>query len=137
MIFSLNTILTALIPYSFNNSSTRAISQLPIVTSNIKMYHVTISSWTNKFAPFFKAKAEKFKNCSDIQSDDCHTNKTVIFINCEHYYMWIAIDSETKFILAFHLIKSHNGESAFTFINEAKKFGTPYNFITDRLLSYD
>lgn len=137
MRFSLNTILTALTLYFLNNSSTRAISQFLLVTSNIKVSHVTIASWTNKFAPFFKAKADKFKDSLDLQSDDWHADETVVFINGERYYLWLAIDSETRFILAFHLTKSRSEESAFTLINEAKKYGTPSNFITDRLPSYN
>ena len=34
-------------------------------------------------------------------------------------------------------MKSRSEDSAFTLINEAKKFGEPNNFITDRLPSYN
>ena len=137
MRFSLNTILTALTLYFLNNSSTRAIAQFLWVTQGIKVSHVTIASWTNKFAPFFKNKADKFKETLDLNSDDWHADETVVFINGERYYLWLAIDSETRFILAFHLTKSRSEESAFTLINQAKEFGTPLNFITDRLPSYN
>ena len=53
----------------------------------------------------------------------------------ERYYLWLAIDSETRFILAFHLTKSRSSDSAYTLINEAKKCGKPTYFITDRLPS--
>jgi len=36
-----------------------------------------------------------------------------------------AVDSETKFILAFHLTKSRTSDSAYTLINEAKNYGKP------------
>ena len=137
MRFSLNTILTALTLYFLNNSSTRAIAQFLWVTQGIKVSHVTIASWTNKFAPFFKNKADKFKETLDLNSDDWHADETVVFINGERYYLWLAIDSETRFILAFHLTKSRSEESAFTLINQAKEFGSPLNFITDRLPSYN
>ena len=39
--------------------------------------------------------------------------------------------------MAFHLTKSRSEESAFTLINQAKEFGAPLNFITDRLPSYN
>ena len=61
MHFPLHVILTALTLYFLNNSSTRAISQFLMINAGIKVYHVTIPSWTNKFAPFFKQKADKFK----------------------------------------------------------------------------
>lgn len=137
MRFSLHTILTALTLYFLNNSSTRAISQFLLVSSNIKVSHVTIANWTNKFAPYFKAKADKFKSSLNLQSDDWHADETVVFINGERYYLWLAIDSETRFVLAFHLTKSRSEDSAFTLINQAKQFGNSSNFITDRLPSYN
>lgn len=96
-----------------------------------------MANWTNKFTPYFKAKADKFKTNLNLQFDDWHTDETVVFINGERYYLWLAIDSETRFILAFHLTKSRSEDSAFTLINQAKQFGTPSNFITDRLPSYN
>ena len=137
MRFPLHVILTALTLYFLNNTSTRAISHFLYATANIKVSHVTIASWTHKFAPFFKQKADKFKSQLNLQSDDWHADETVIFINGERYYLWLAIDSETRFILAFHLTKSRSEDSAFTLINEAKKFGEPSNFVTDRLPSYN
>ena len=49
----------------------------------------------------------------------------------------LAIDSETRFILAFHLTKSRSEETAFTLINQVKKFEAPLIFITDRVPSYN
>ena len=137
MRFPLNIILTALILYFLNNTSTRAIAHFLHATANITVSHVTIASWTHKFAPFFKQKADSFKTQLNLQSDDWHADETVVFINGEKYYLWLAIDSETRFILAFHLTKSRSEDSAFTLINEAKKFAEPNNFITDRLPSYN
>ena len=92
---------------------------------------------SHKFTPFFEQKADSFKSQLNLQSDDLHADETVVFINGERYYLWFAINSETRFILAFHLTKSRSEDSAFTLINEAKKFGEPSNFITDRLPSYN
>lgn len=137
MRFPLHVILTALTLYFLNNSSTRAISHFLLINSGIKVSHVTIASWTTKFAPFFKLKVDKFKDSLNLQSDDWHADETVVFINGERYYLWLAIDSETRFILAFHLTKSRSSDSAYTLINKAKELGTPLNFITDRLPSYN
>lgn len=52
-----------------------------------------------------------------IQSDDWHADETVVFINGEKYYLWLAIDSETRFILAFYLTKSRSSDSAYTLIS--------------------
>ena len=54
MRFPLHVILTTLTLYFLNNSLTRAISQFLMINSGIKVSHVTIASWTNKFEPFFK-----------------------------------------------------------------------------------
>lgn len=137
MRFPLHVILTALTLYFLNNSSTRAISQFLMINSGIKVSPVTIASWTNKFAPFFKQNADKFKATLNLQSDDWHADETVVFINGERYYLCLAIDSETRFILAFHLPKSRSSDSAYTLINEAKNHGEPTYFITDRLPSYN
>ncbi len=93
--------------------------------------------YRRQFAPFFKQKANSFKSQLDFKSDDWHADETVVFINGKRYYLWLAIDSETRFILAFHLTKSRSEDSAFTLINEAKKFGEPSNFFTDRLPPYN
>lgn len=137
MRFPLHVILTSLTLYFLNNSSTRAISQFLMINSDIKVSNVTIASWTNKFAPFFKQKTDKFESSLDLQSDDWHANETVVFINGERYYLWLAIDSETRFILAFHLTKSKSSYSSYTLINEAKNCCEPNYFITDRLPSYN
>ena len=78
MRFPLHVILTALTLYFLNNSSTRAISQFLMINSGIKVSHVTIASWTNKFAPFFKQKADKFKETLNLQSDDWHADETCL-----------------------------------------------------------
>lgn len=137
MRFPLNTILTALSLYFLNNSSTRMISQFLSISQGIKVSHVTIASWTTKFAPLFKLKADDLKEKLNLESDDWHADETVVFIGGERYYLWLAIDSETRFVLAFHLTKSRAESSAFSLINQAKEFGEPMNFITDRLPSYN
>lgn len=133
MRFFLNTILTALTLYFLNNSSTRSIARFLWVTQGIKVSHAKIASWTNKFAPFFKNKSDKFRESLYLNSDDWHVDETFVFINGERYYLWLAIDSETRFILAFHLTKSRSEDAAFSLINQAKELGSPSNFITDRL----
>ena len=60
----------------------------------------------------------------------------MVFINGKKYYLWLAIESETRFVVAFHLIQSRDFDAAFTLMNQAKSMGKHKNFITDRLLSY-
>ena len=137
MRFPLQIIITALTLYYLNNTSTRAISQFLMNTFNIKVSHVTIANWSNKFAPYFKLKADNFKQQVDLQSDDWHADETVVFINGVKHYLWLVIDSETRFIISFHLSRYRNESSAFSLINEAKKYGSPSNLITDRWPAYN
>ena len=137
MRFPLQIIITALTLYYLNNTSTRAISQFLMTTFNIKVSHVTVANWSNKFAPYFKLKVDKFKRQVDLQSDDWHADETVVFINGIKHYLWLVIDSETRFIVSFHLSRYRNEDSAFSIINEAKKYGSPSNLITDRWPAYN
>ena len=107
------------------------------VTSNISVSHATISSWVYKLAPYFKEKAKIFNAQLDLNSDDWHAYKTVVFINGKKYYLWLAIDSETRFILAFYLTQARDSDAAFIFMNQAKSMCKPKHIITDRLPSYN
>lgn len=44
----------------------------------MKVSHVTIANWSNKFAPFFKMKVDKFKHQVYLQSDDLHADEIVV-----------------------------------------------------------
>ena len=72
----------------------------------------------------------------NLQSDDWHADETVVFINGIKYYLWLVIDSETLFIVSFHLSIYRDESSTFSLINEARKYGSPSNLITDRLPVY-
>ena len=137
MRFPLQVIITALTLYYLNNTSTRAISQFLMTTFNIKVSHVTVANWSNKFSPYFKLKVDKFKRQVDLQSDDWHADETVVFINGIKHYLWLVIDSETRFIVSFHLSRYRDEASALSLINEAKKYGSPSNLITDRWPAYN
>lgn len=137
MRFPLQVIITALTLYYLNNTSTRAISQFLNMIFNIKVSHVTIANWSHKFAPFFKLKADSFKKDLNLNSDDWHADETVVFINGIKYYLWLVIDSETRFIVSFHLSKFRNENSAFTLINDSRKNGHPETLITDRWPAYN
>ena len=93
-----------------------------MVTFNIKVSHVTIANWSNKFAPYFKLKVHRFKHQVDLKSDDWHADGTVIFINGIKYYLWLVIDSKTHFIVSFQLSRYRNENSAFSLINEPQKW---------------
>ncbi|SQC85012.1 ISCpe7, transposase [Clostridium perfringens] len=123
--------------YFLNNTSTRAISQFLKVTSK-SQFHMLLSLVGHiNLHLIFKEKASIFNSQLDLNSDDWHADETVVFINGKKYYLWLAIDSETRFVLAFHLTQARDSDVAFILMNQAKSMGKPNNFITDRLPSYN
>lgn len=138
MRYPVHTILLALYLYYLNKSSTRDISKLLRDMYNIDVSHVTISQWSKKFAPIFQEKAARLKPNNLDQSDEWHTDETVIKINGQKYYLWAILDSETRFLLSFHLSPYRNSKQAFVLFNDAKdNFGQPNSIVSDRFFSYN
>ena len=52
------------------------------------------------------------------------------------YYIWFIIDSETGFILGFHLSPYKDSEQAFALFNSVKSLGKPNSIIIDRYPAY-
>ena len=138
MKYPMHTILLALYLYYLNQSSTRAISRLLKDMYNIDVSHVTIANWSKKFAPIFQEKSNRLRPKTLCQSDEWHTDETVVKINGQKYYLWAIIDSETRFVLNFHLSPYRNSDQAFRLFKDAKeKFGQPRSIVSDRYFSYN
>lgn len=137
MRYPVHIILMALDLYYLSGSSTRRASQYIYRMFNIKVSHVTISSWTKKFAAYFKLKSEHLlRNINLSDSDEWHADETVVFINGKKHYLWLIIDSETRMVLSFHLSPFRDSDQAFALFNDAKKFGCPRSIVTDRYAPY-
>ncbi len=91
----------------------------------------------HKFASYFKEKAKLFNFQLDLNPDDWNVYENVVFINDKKYYSWLAIDSETLFILAFHLTQARDSDTAFILMNQAKSIGKSKHSITNILPSYN
>ena len=114
-----------------------AISTYLLNHMNIKVSHVTISKWIKKFDKYFKSISDELtKNLYLGDSDEWHADETVVKINAQKYYLWICIDSETRFITSWNLNKSREAECAFSLFKQAKRFGKPNSIVTDGLPSY-
>lgn len=134
----LNLIINALYFYFVNFSSTRAVSNLLFDRFNIKISHVSIHNWINKFAPFFKNIASKYLPKTLHYSDYWHVDETVININAKKYYIWTIVDSETRFVMNYHLSQFRDSAQAFALLHDTKsKFGEPKFIVSDRLSSYN
>jgi transposase-like protein len=70
MHFPLHIIVIVFTLYFLNNRTIRTIPHFIHTTANIKVSHVIIASWTHKFAPLFKQKANFYKGQQNLQSDD-------------------------------------------------------------------
>lgn len=131
-------ILKALDFYFLSGSSTRRTAQLIYKIFNKKVSHVTIASWTKKFAPYFHQKTEELASNIDLSdSDEWHADETVVFINGNKHYLWLVIDSETRMVLSFNLSPFRNSDQCFALLNDSKKFGNPNSIVTDRYSTYN
>jgi transposase InsO family protein len=53
------------------------------------------------------------------------------------YYIWFVIDSETRFVISFHLSPYRSSPQAFSLFGNAGKYGTPNAVVTDRYWPYN
>lgn len=129
-------IFTALAMYFIGKNSTRDISTMLRMISSIKVSHVTIADWCKKFAPLFYSLSLKMTPSMDFNSDEWHADETVVKIMGKKYYLWFIIDSETRFVLGFHLSPHRSSSQAHSLFNSVKDLGTPKSIVTDRYSPY-
>lgn len=139
MRYPFHVVLRALILYFIGNSTLRKVAEIFRLTHNIEVSHVTISKWCKRFAPALLAAAEPYKkqvNLSD--SDEWHFDETYVKIKGKWYYLWLAIDSETRMILDFHLSPTRDAACAYSLIHSCQQqFGNPQSmFVSDRYPAY-
>jgi transposase-like protein/DNA-directed RNA polymerase subunit RPC12/RpoP len=133
----LHIIVDALYLYFINNSTTRAISNFFKDRYNFYISHVSIYKWIIKFASVFKSIADSLFPTSLHLSDEWHVDETIINIHGKRHYIWTLIDSETRFVIDYHLSPSREASDAFALFNAAKlRFGSPKSIVSDRLPSY-
>lgn len=104
---------------------------------NIKVFHVTISKWIKKFDKYFKSISSALTQ--DIylgDSHEWHADETVVNVDGQKYYLWICIDSESRFITSSNLSSSRSSDSEFSLFKQTKKFDSPNAIVTNRWPSY-
>jgi transposase InsO family protein len=62
--------------------------------------------------------------------------ETVVKIRGMKYYLWLIVDSETRFVLSFHLSRHRDSPQAFSLLNSVKHLGKPGAIVTDRYSAY-
>ncbi|NLJ93887.1 MAG: IS6 family transposase [Clostridiaceae bacterium] len=132
-------VLTALVQYFIGNSTFRKVAETLYLTNQVKVSHVTISKWCKRFAPALFNVTNRYKDQINVSdSDEWHFDETYIKIKGKWYYLWLAIDSETRMILDFHLSPYRDATSAFSLIHSCQsQYGTPQTmFVSDRYPAY-
>lgn len=133
---SLHLVITALTLFYIGGTSFRKITTMLEILYNIKVSHVTISDWCKKFAPIFHSKMLTLMPLMNFDSDEWHADETVIKILGKKYYIWFIIDSETRFVLGFHLSPHRDSPQAFSLFDSVKQHGKPNAIVTDRYSAY-
>ena len=111
---SLHLVITALTMFYIGGTSFRKITTTLKILYNIKVSHVTVSDWRKKFAPIFLLQnAYPYAPAMNFVSDEWHADETVVKILGKNYYIWFIIDSETRFVLGFHLSPHRDSPQAF------------------------
>jgi putative transposase len=130
-------IITALSMFYLGKNSFRNISLILRTAFNIEVSHTTISNWCTRFAPLFDNMRLKLLPLLDLNSDEWHTDETVVKIAGVKHYLWFVVDSETRFIIGFHLSPYRNSPQAYSLLGEAATHGKPGSIVSDRYSAYN
>ena len=120
MRYPVHVILMALSMFYLGKNSFRNIALILRTVMNIRVSHTTISNWCTNFAPMFQNMAIQLIPALNFNSDEWHADETVVKILGEKYYLWLILDSETRFVLGFHLDRHRDSPQAFTILEAVK-----------------
>lgn len=130
-------ILMALSMFYLGKDSFRNISLILRLVMNINISHTTIRNWCKQFAPMFNNMSLELMPLLNFDSDEWHADETVVKIAGKKYYIWFIVDSETRFVLGFHLSPHRDSPQAFTLFDSVKHLGNPGAIVTDRYSAYN
>lgn len=136
MRYPVHVILMALTMFYLGKNSFRNIALILRTIMNVQVSHTTISNWCTRFAPMFQNIALQLIPTLNFNSDEWHADETVVKIQGEKYYLWLILDSETRFVLGFHLDRHRDSPQAFTILEAVKPLGTPQAIVSDRYFAY-
>lgn len=136
MRYPVQTIIMALSMFYLGKDSFRNIALILRLAMNIKVSHTTISNWCKQFAPMFQNMSLELMPMLNFDSDEWHADETVVKIAGKKHYIWFIIDSETRFVLGYHLSPHRDSPQAFTLFNAVKSLGKPGSVVTDRYSAY-
>lgn len=73
----------------------------------------------------------------NLNSDEWHADETVVKVAGVKHYIRFIIDSETRFVIGFHLSPHRDSPQAVSLFSEAVKLGTPAAVVSDRYSAYN
>lgn len=128
-------IIKALRLFFLRKMSTRQIAADLAEEYSIKVSHVTIYKWAVKFSYLFSSIAAQR---SLKVSDEWHLDETVVKVAGKKYYLWVALCSETRVVLAWHLSPYRDTIQAIRLLRAAIRNSKtqPAILITDRYPAY-
>ncbi|MBV1758231.1 MAG: IS6 family transposase, partial [Dethiosulfatibacter sp.] len=136
MRYPVHIIMTALAMFYLGKDSFRNIALILRVVHHVTVSHTTIGNWCRKFAPLFNNLALELMPMMNFDSDEWHADETVVKISGKKYYIWFVVDSETRFVLGFHLSRHRDSPQAFTVFNAVKDLGKFSALVSDRYSAY-
>ncbi len=136
MRYPVHIIIAALSMFYLGKNSFRNIALILHTAFNIKVSHTSVSNWCREFAPLFHNISLELIPMLDFNSDEWHTDETVVKIAGIKHYIWFIVDSETRFVLGFHLSPHRDSPQAFTLLNSVKDLGKPKTIVSDRYSAY-
>ena len=86
--------------------------------------------------PMFQNFSLQLMPALNFDSDEWHKDETVVKINGVKHYIWFIIDSETRFILGYHLLSHCDSPQAFSLMESAKTLDKPGSIVSDRYSAY-
>ena len=119
--------------------STRAIKRFWLHCFNFSISHVAIHYWTKAFALWFRIVAKLYYPALNLNSDTWHIDETFIKINGIEHYLWILIESETRFVISFVFSDKHDSNSASLMFHRTKCLtdAFPLYIVTDHWNAYN
>lgn len=130
-------IIAAIVLFYVGKNSFRNIVQIMQLLHNISVSHTTISNWCTRFAPLFHNIAMELIPALDFNSDEWHADETVVKVSGKKHYLWFIIDSETRFVLGFHLSPCRDSPQAFSLLHQTISLpGKPAAIVSDRYAAY-
>ena len=129
-------IMTAISMFNLGKNSFRNISLILQTVWNIKVSHTTVANWCTNFAPLFDNMRIQLLPMLNLNSDEWHMDETVVKVAGQKHYLWLVVDSETRFVIGFHLSPHRDSPQAFSLLTEAANHGKPNALVSDRYSAY-